>query len=115
MEKLPKVCDFMNVSDISKGLHEPRSFRKFERYQPDPEQPSINTDLKGSSGPVEVGYASYYPPGAKAFVKACTNVNIPHSDDFNTQKGSKGVNRVSLSTYLLISKLTHSGSCQISM
>lgn len=69
-------------------------FRKFERFIPDPEQPDIDKTQKGSDGPVRVGYFSYISEASKAFVKACVNLKIPFSHDFNTSSHTIGVNRI---------------------
>ena len=93
MEQFQSVCQiFVFLRGYSQGWY--RYFRKFEKYLPDPEQPYIDQFLKGTNGPVRVGYHTYIGPPAKAFVKAAINLGIPHNSDFNTAQGSIGVNRV---------------------
>ncbi|ESK94009.1 putative gmc oxidoreductase [Moniliophthora roreri MCA 2997] len=70
------------------------SFTKFERYTGDSEYPEVDTSLKGSHGPVQVGYFSYLSETTKDFIKSCINLRVPFSPDFNTMGSSKGVNRV---------------------
>ncbi|OJA08249.1 hypothetical protein AZE42_02073 [Rhizopogon vesiculosus] len=67
--------------------------RKFEKYTPDPRFPDVDPLLRGSDGPVEVGYNAHIWPGCKAFVEASVNVGIPFSSDFCTAKGTKGTNK----------------------
>lgn len=72
-----------------------RYFRKFERYTPDTSFPLVDEKVKGSDGPVQVGYFNYISEASKQFIKACMNIGIPYSPDFNTSAGTRGVNRVS--------------------
>lgn len=88
------------VSSYSILMSSASYFRKFERFIPDPEQPDIDRSQKGSDGPVRVGYFSYISEASKAFVKACVNLKIPFSNDFNTSAHSIGVNRVCLYRFL---------------
>ncbi|KAG0702933.1 hypothetical protein DFH29DRAFT_467568 [Suillus ampliporus] len=69
-------------------------FRKFEKYNPDPRFPHVDPLLRGTNGPVEIGYSAHIWPGCKAFVQASMNVGIPFSPDFCTAKGTKGTNKV---------------------
>ncbi|KAG7089477.1 hypothetical protein E1B28_011159 [Marasmius oreades] len=71
-----------------------QAFRKFESYTPNPNYPNVSTALKGSSGPVEVGYNGYYGDSARDFVESCLNKGIPLKHDFNTTDGPNGVNRI---------------------
>ncbi|TFK27798.1 alcohol oxidase [Coprinopsis marcescibilis] len=71
-----------------------RYFRKYEKYVPHPEFPDVDLSVKGKDGPVEIGYFSEVSEGSKLFIKACQRVGIPYSPDFNTSKGTLGVNKV---------------------
>lgn len=42
-----------------------------------------------------IGYHSTVSEGSKDFIKACMNIGIPYSPDFNAGLGTRGVNRVS--------------------
>ncbi|KAF5382020.1 hypothetical protein D9615_004437 [Tricholomella constricta] len=68
-------------------------FTKFERYQPHPEYPLVNTNVRGSSGPVRIGYFNTVTATSKAFIKACTVLGIPFTHDFNVASGTLGVSR----------------------
>ncbi|KAG6856903.1 hypothetical protein H0H87_012485 [Tephrocybe sp. NHM501043] len=69
-------------------------FTKFERYQPHPEYPLVDTAVRGSSGPIRIGYYNTVTDASKAFIKACTSVGIPFTPDFNVASGTMGVSRV---------------------
>ncbi|KAF8656251.1 hypothetical protein AX16_002687 [Volvariella volvacea WC 439] len=71
-----------------------RYFNKFENYQADSRYPRVDTSVKGNDGPVTIGYYSAISPKSKDFVEACTRLGVPFSPDFNTTKGTMGVNRV---------------------
>ncbi|EAU85330.2 hypothetical protein CC1G_07600 [Coprinopsis cinerea okayama7 len=71
-----------------------RYFNKFEKYVPHPDFPDVDVSVKGQEGPMKVGYFSEVSEGSKLFIKACQNVGIPFSPDFNTSKGTLGVNKV---------------------
>ena len=49
----------------------------------------------GTSGPVRVGYFNYATAASKSFIKACMNVGIPFTPDFNNGTSTIGVSRVS--------------------
>ncbi|KAG5646982.1 hypothetical protein DXG03_001705 [Asterophora parasitica] len=66
-----------------------------KRYQPDPEYPLVDTNVHGASGPMRIGYFNTIRDTSKAFIKACTNVGIPFTPDFNVASGTLGVSRVS--------------------
>ncbi|KAG6819525.1 hypothetical protein H0H93_011028 [Arthromyces matolae] len=70
-------------------------FTKFERYQPHPDYPLVDTTVRGSSGPVRIGYFNTVSEPSKAFIQACTNVGIPFTPDFNVASGTLGVSRIS--------------------
>ncbi|KNZ81800.1 L-sorbose 1-dehydrogenase [Termitomyces sp. J132] len=69
-------------------------FTKFERYQPHPDYPLVNTAVRGSSGPIRIGYFNTVSETSKAVIKACTSVGIPFSPDFNVSSGTLGVSRI---------------------
>ncbi|KAK0223979.1 hypothetical protein IW262DRAFT_1473502 [Armillaria fumosa] len=71
-----------------------RYFNKFEKYSADPDYPQVDPAHHGSGGPVRIGYFSTIAQSSKDFVKACVNVGIPYTPDFNGPNGTLGVNRV---------------------
>jgi hypothetical protein len=71
-----------------------RYFRKMETFVPHPDFPSVDLTAKGQTGPVRIGYFSDASEGSKLFIKSATNVGIPFNPDFNTSKGTLGVNKV---------------------
>ncbi|KAJ7745693.1 hypothetical protein B0H16DRAFT_1557877 [Mycena metata] len=76
-----------------------RYFKKLEKYIPDAKYPDVDTSVRGSSGPVRVGYFNTVSEHSKAFLRACGQVGIPLVADFNGPKGPIGASRVSL-TYI---------------
>ncbi|KAF8896431.1 choline dehydrogenase [Infundibulicybe gibba] len=66
-------------------------FKKFENYQPDSRYPLVDASIRGSDGPVRVGYFNTVTIASKAFIKACIKVGIPFTPDFNGPKGPIGV------------------------
>ncbi|KAG6813955.1 hypothetical protein H0H92_005210 [Tricholoma furcatifolium] len=70
-------------------------FTKFERYQPHPDYPLVDPSVRGSSGPMRIGYFNTVTETSKAFIKACMNVGIPFTPDFNVASGTLGVSRIS--------------------
>ncbi|KAK7033387.1 hypothetical protein R3P38DRAFT_3313389 [Favolaschia claudopus] len=75
-----------------KNLH--RYFKKFEKYTDDPAYPNVDSSVRGSEGPVRVGYFNRASEHSKAFVEACGEVGIPPVPDFNGPKGPLGAGRV---------------------
>ncbi|KAJ3914770.1 hypothetical protein F5877DRAFT_82462 [Lentinula edodes] len=71
-----------------------RYFRKFERVLADPSYPQVDTSLRGSDGPVRVGYFNYSTRFGQDFVKSCQALDVPFCPDFDNGKGTLGVNRV---------------------
>ncbi|KAK7032253.1 hypothetical protein VNI00_013211 [Paramarasmius palmivorus] len=69
-------------------------FRKFEKYVPDSRFPQVDASVRGTSGPVRVGYFNTVSNSAQAFIDACIKVGIPFVPDFNGPKGPLGVGRV---------------------
>ncbi|PPR05970.1 hypothetical protein CVT24_004634 [Panaeolus cyanescens] len=69
-------------------------FNKFEKYAVDPDHPDVDITVKGVTGPMRIGFNTIISEGSKEFVKSCTEVGIPFSPDFNTSKGTLGVNKV---------------------
>ncbi|KAK2463423.1 hypothetical protein APHAL10511_004509 [Amanita phalloides] len=69
-------------------------FRKFEKYEYDPDHPGVDTRLKGTDGPVRVGF---FPVNAKAstdFVAACKKLGLSPSADFTQPAGVLGANKI---------------------
>ena len=71
-------------------------FRKFENYTPDPRFPLVDHALRGSHGPVTVGYHAYIWHGSPLFVQASVNAGVPFTPDFTTSNGTLGTNKVRL-------------------
>ncbi|KAJ7928754.1 hypothetical protein B0H13DRAFT_2311060 [Mycena leptocephala] len=76
-----------------KNLH--RYFTRFEKYIPDAAYPAVDASVRGSAGPVRVGYFNRVSEHSKAFVKACGQVGIPLVADFNGPNGPIGASRIS--------------------
>ncbi|KAJ3568716.1 hypothetical protein NP233_g5531 [Leucocoprinus birnbaumii] len=68
-------------------------FNKFEKYEDDPRYPDVKSSDKGK-GPVRMGYFGDLQNVCRDFVEACTKVGVPLSHDFNTNAGTRGVNRM---------------------
>ncbi|KAJ3808707.1 hypothetical protein F5876DRAFT_67064 [Lentinula aff. lateritia] len=75
-----------------------RYFRKFERVLADPSYPQVETSLRGSDGPVRVGYFNHSTRFGRDFVESCQALDVPFCPDFDNGKGTLGVNR--LMTYI---------------
>ena len=71
-------------------------FRKFENYTPDPRFPHVDASLRGSDGPVTVGYYAHIWEGSPLFVDASINAGVPFNPDFTTVNGTLGTNKVRL-------------------
>ncbi|KAJ7261717.1 hypothetical protein B0H12DRAFT_1231375 [Mycena haematopus] len=71
-----------------------RYFRKFETYTGDAAYPAVDASVRGSAGPVRVGYFNRVSEHSKAFLRACGQVGIPLVADFNGPKGPIGAGRV---------------------
>ncbi|KAF8133091.1 hypothetical protein K438DRAFT_1739318 [Mycena galopus ATCC 62051] len=71
-----------------------RYFNKFETYTADPAYSDVDTSVRGSTGPVRVGYFNRVSEHSKAFLKACSKVGIPLVPDFNGPNGPMGASRV---------------------
>ena len=71
-----------------------RYFRKFEKYEADPSFPEVDVSLKGSNGPMRVGYFHRNAKASKDFVEACKGIGIPPSADFTQPAGACGTNKV---------------------
>ncbi|KAJ7814628.1 hypothetical protein B0H14DRAFT_2850022 [Mycena olivaceomarginata] len=69
-------------------------FNKFEKYTGDDAYPAVDTSVRGSAGPVRVGYFNRVSEHSKAFLKACEQVGIPLVPDFNGPNGPVGASRV---------------------
>ncbi|KAF7374603.1 L-sorbose 1-dehydrogenase [Mycena sanguinolenta] len=64
-----------------------RYFNKFEKYTSDAAYSDVDTSVRGSTGPVRVGYFNAVSDHSKAFLKACGQVGIPLVADFNGPNG----------------------------
>ncbi|EGO24432.1 hypothetical protein SERLADRAFT_449204 [Serpula lacrymans var. lacrymans S7.9] len=71
-----------------------RYFRKFEKYTPDPRFPHVDPSLRGTDGPVQVGYFAHIWKGSELFIQSSIQAGIPFSPDFTTTAGTKGTNKV---------------------
>ncbi|KZT65400.1 GMC oxidoreductase [Daedalea quercina L-15889] len=71
-----------------------RYLRKFEKYEPSREHPSVTTSLRGSNGPMLTGHFGHRSEGAVRFQEACVQAGLSFNPDFNTAKGTLGVNSV---------------------
>ncbi|KAF8632241.1 hypothetical protein AX15_001991 [Amanita polypyramis BW_CC] len=71
-----------------------RFFRKFEKYEYDPNFPEADASLKGSDGPMRVGYFPIISKASGDFVEACKNIGIPFSADFTQPAGVLGINKI---------------------
>lgn len=67
-----------------------RYFLKFERFHPSREYPHVDVSLRGSAGPVQVGYFGNTSPLTRKFLDACDNAGVTRNPDFNTPKGTLG-------------------------
>lgn len=85
-------------SSLLKQLICHRYFTKFEKFNPHPDYPLVDAAARGNSGPVNVGYFNTVTNASKAFVRACVEVNIPFTHDFNGPNGTLGVSRVRYSS-----------------
>ncbi|KDR78819.1 hypothetical protein GALMADRAFT_64035 [Galerina marginata CBS 339.88] len=68
-------------------------FRKFESYQPHPDFPLVDRTVHGNSGPIQVGFNNRVSGWCDNFVKACLNLGIPSTNDFNAPNGLIGAAR----------------------
>ncbi|KAF8632242.1 hypothetical protein AX15_001992 [Amanita polypyramis BW_CC] len=68
-------------------------FRKFECYLPHTDHQQVDATLHGKDGPVVIGFNNTVTSFANAFVKACINVGIPFTSDFNASAGTIGTGR----------------------
>ncbi|KAJ6532086.1 hypothetical protein B0H19DRAFT_1005775 [Mycena capillaripes] len=71
-----------------------RYFNRFEKWIPDAAYPAVDASVRGSDGPVRVGYFNRVSEHSKAFLKACEEVGIPLVPDFNGSNGPIGASRV---------------------
>ncbi|KAG6839846.1 hypothetical protein C0991_011120 [Blastosporella zonata] len=72
-EDFDQWATFMN-DDSWSWKNFSKYFTKFERYQPHPDYPLVDTTVRGSSGPIRIGYFNTVTEPSKAFIKACTSV-----------------------------------------
>ncbi|KAF8556234.1 alcohol oxidase [Imleria badia] len=69
-------------------------FRKFENYTPDPRFPHVDASLRGSHGPVTVGYHAHIWEASPLFIEASINAGVPFNPDFTTSNGTLGTNKI---------------------
>ncbi|KAH8111789.1 alcohol oxidase [Phellopilus nigrolimitatus] len=67
-------------------------FLKFEKFIPHELFP-VDASLRGSSGPVEVGYFGNFSNFCSKFIDACGQIGIPHVPDVNTVLGTLGATK----------------------
>ncbi|KAH9921889.1 GMC oxidoreductase [Fomitopsis serialis] len=65
-------------------------FRKFEKFHPSKDYSLVDVALRGTSGPVHVGYFGNDSDTTKYFLEACHNAGLERSPDLNTEKGTLG-------------------------
>ncbi|KAH9921862.1 uncharacterized protein B0H18DRAFT_935692 [Fomitopsis serialis] len=71
-----------------------RYFRKFEKFHPSKDYSLVDATLRGSSGPVHVGYHGHVSDTTKCFLEACHNAGMERNPDLNTEKGTLGSSKV---------------------
>ncbi|KAJ3505338.1 hypothetical protein NLJ89_g7474 [Agrocybe chaxingu] len=69
-------------------------FRKFENYQPHPGYPLVDKSVKGTQGPVHVGYYNSVSGWCNYFIESCVAAGIPFTHDFNGPQGTNGAGRI---------------------
>ncbi|KZT67977.1 GMC oxidoreductase [Daedalea quercina L-15889] len=69
-------------------------FRKFEKFHPSKDYSLVDTTLRGSAGPVHVGYFGNESDTTRVFLEACHHAGLEHNPDFNTAKGTLGSSKV---------------------
>ncbi|KAF8581790.1 GMC oxidoreductase [Ramaria rubella] len=69
-------------------------FLKFEKFTSDPRYPYVDPAMRGSGGPVRVGYFSHVSRATPKWLEACVNIGIPWNPDVNTPAGTMGVTKV---------------------
>ncbi|KIJ22938.1 GMC oxidoreductase, partial [Sphaerobolus stellatus SS14] len=87
-----KICgrDDWSDKEFRKYVHAPYWYLlKFEKYSPHTKYP-VDTSLRGSSGPVDVGYFGFCTKASSNWIEACANIGIPKTPDVNTSAGSLG-------------------------
>ncbi|KAH9921884.1 GMC oxidoreductase [Fomitopsis serialis] len=77
-----------NYKDFSRYL------RKFESFHPSEQHPLVDASLRGSRGPMLSGYFANCSAGTKRFLEACVKAGVSLNQDFNTIRGTLGVNTV---------------------
>ncbi|TFY64134.1 hypothetical protein EVJ58_g2835 [Rhodofomes roseus] len=65
-------------------------FRKFEKFHPSKDYSLVDVALRGSAGPVNVGYFGNNSETTQHFLEACHNAGLERSPDLNTAKGTLG-------------------------
>ncbi|PCH39400.1 GMC oxidoreductase [Wolfiporia cocos MD-104 SS10] len=95
--------DYDEWAELQKGLEGANEwtfkqfnqyFLKFEKFHPSKKFSLVDTVLRGSAGPVNIGYYGNIAESTVAFIEACERAGIPRNPDFNTPKGTLGANKV---------------------
>ncbi|KAI0950760.1 hypothetical protein AcW1_007983 [Taiwanofungus camphoratus] len=68
-------------------------FMKFEKFHPSEQYSSVDVALRGSAGPVHIGYFGHASTHTRNFLEACDRVGIARSVDLNTLKGTLGASK----------------------
>ncbi|TRM64412.1 GMC oxidoreductase-domain-containing protein [Schizophyllum amplum] len=71
-----------------------RYFAKFEKCLPDARYHTEDMSYRGTTGPMRVGFFNHATELGAAFINACVNAGIPHTQDFNGPNGTTGVSRI---------------------
>ncbi|CCM03610.1 uncharacterized protein FIBRA_05748 [Fibroporia radiculosa] len=71
-----------------------RYFLKFEKFHPSKTYGPTDLTSRSFTGPVNVGYFSHTAASTKVFLEACSNAGVSPNPDFNTSRGTLGVNKV---------------------
>jgi len=85
-----------------------RYFRKFESFRPHPDYPSVDANVRGKTGPVQVGFFNTVSVWCDHFIRACLSVGIPANPDFDgAELNPIGVGRVSIVVVASLPELSH--------
>ncbi|KAJ6614872.1 alcohol oxidase [Mycena sp. CBHHK59/15] len=68
-------------------------FLRFEKFSPSSAHPNVDASLRGSTGPIDTGFFSYFSTIASTFIDTCTNAGLRFKSDFNTPKGTLGAGK----------------------
>jgi len=68
-------------------------FLKFEKFHPSREYSLVDTSLRGSAGPIHIGYFGNTAKSTTQFLEACGRAGIALRPDLNTHKGTLGASK----------------------